>query len=232
MKKFAIFTLAAIMVLGLAISAHAVPTISDTSGETYLYQIFQDPLFNGGVYGSSQAIANAVPILETLPAGLQNFKVTAYATFAGFAQNPGAYPTANPSSLGYFSPTFTNAFPATTDGIFAITDWPNGLSSNAQFGFFDDTTASGGDIKYTQLALNSGNLSQSNGLIFQISANHYIVAFEDGAGVGRLGDSDYNDLVLNIQTSAVPVPPSALLMGSGLFGMGLLGWRRRFSRQA
>jgi hypothetical protein len=188
-------------------------------------QIFADLLFNGGDFSSSQAIANNVPIVETLPAGLQKLTVSAYATFAGFTQNPGFYPAGNTSILEYMSPLFTAAFPATTDGIFAITDWPANAFSVAQFGFFDDTTASSGDIKYTQLALNSGGFTQSNGLIFQISGNHWIVAFEDGAGARSLGDMDYNDLVLNV--TAVPVPPSALLMGSGLLGLGLVGWRRR-----
>jgi len=226
-KSLAFLVMGLALLLTGAINAQAVPTIDDpANGETHLYQIFADPLFNGGSFASSQAVANTLPILETLPAGLQNVKVTAYAKFAGFTQNPGDYPAGNSGSLQYWSPPgFTNAFPTTVDGIFAINDWPNGIFSTTQFGFFDDTTASGGDIKFTELALNSGALSQSNGLIFQISANHWIVAFEDGAGANSLGDKDYNDLVLNFTANVVPVPPSALMLGSGLLGMVAL--RRR-----
>jgi hypothetical protein len=226
MKMIGVFALAAIMVMGLTMSAQAVPTISDpwnpvTGAEKNLYQIFANPLFNGGSFANSQAIANTVPIVETLPSFSQ-FTITAFAKFAGFTQNPGAYGAVDPTILTYFS-TVTHAFPATTNGIFAINDWPLYLGIMPH-GYFDDTTASGGDINYTQLALNSGGLSQSNGLIFQITPTHYIVAFEDGAGVNSLGDKDYNDLVLNVNTAPVPIPPSALLIASGL--LGLVGFRR------
>ncbi len=52
-----------------------------------------------------------------------------------------------------------------------------------------------------------------------------IVAFEDGGSSQPLGDMDYNDLVLNMTFTQVPLPPSMVLMGSGL--LGLVAWRRR-----
>jgi hypothetical protein len=232
MKKMFLLLSVSVMVLGIAFSAQAAPTIIDpwnpaiNTDELNLYEIFADSHFMGVSYLSSQAIANSLNIVETLPANVQ-IQVTAYATFAGFTQNPGFYSAGNTSSLQYMTPSFTNAFPANTDGIFSINDWKAGTyNTTGTVGFFDNT--SGGGIKYTELALNSGGLGQSNGLIFKISDNHYIVAFEDGAGAKCLGDKDYNDLVLNVTTRPVPAPASAFLLGSGL--IGLVGTcRRRFT---
>jgi MYXO-CTERM domain-containing protein len=225
MRKMVIF-MALALVLSGAISAQAAPTIDDPgNGETHLYQIFANSLFNGGNYASSQDIANNVPIVETFASGLP-FKVTAYATFAGFTQNPGAYFSGSPGPTQYFSPGLTSAFPTlgSQNSIVAINDWPAGQFTGGVIGLFDDT--SGGGIYFTELAANNGGaLGQSNGLIFKISNTHYIVAFEDGGGINSLGDKDYNDLVLNVTTSAAPLPPSAFLLGSGL--LGLIGWRRR-----
>ena len=118
MKKIVIFVLSAIMVMGLAISAQAVPTINDpwdpVSGpEKNLYQIFADPLFNGGVFATSQDIANTVPIVETLPPGLQDITVSAYAKFAAFNQNPGFILRLTPPSINIFLPLAQTFLPLT-----------------------------------------------------------------------------------------------------------------------
>jgi hypothetical protein len=221
MKKIYVLGIAALLVLGFALSAAAV-TVSDGS-ETGLYQIVQNPLFGSlPNYFSSQAFADAYTIVETLPGPGLIIAVDAYAKYAGFTQNPGFYWAGSYFPTQYIYPLYTATnFQASADGIFAITDFPANIHTNGVIGLFDNT--SGGGIKYTELAGNNG-VVQSNGLIFKISDTHYIVAFEDGIGVNSLGDWDYNDLVLDIRTSAVPVPPSALLMGSGL--LGLIGFRR------
>ena len=57
----------------------------------------------------------------------------------------------------------------------------------------------------------------------------WVYLYNDGHPFA-LGNGIYNNI--NVTGSPVPVPPSLLLLGSGLMGMGLLGWRRRNSFQA
>jgi hypothetical protein len=221
-EKFCKLGLAVALILGAALTAQAAPTIYDPSnGEEHLYQIFSD--FGGANFLSSQAIANKVPIVETLPAG--QITITGYAVWAAFTQNPGVYSAGNPNSTMQYLAPFTGVFPTNGDVTQTISAKP--ITVNTPFGFFDDT--SGGGIKYTQLGLNdSGQLGQSNGLIFEISPTHYIVAFEDGEGPNALGDQDYNDLVLNVKYSPVPVPAAILLFAPGLAGLAAV--RRKFKK--
>jgi len=54
----------------------------------------------------------------------------------------------------------------------------------------------------------------------------WVIAWEDlPADAGKF-DADYNDLVLEVTVSPVPIPPAILLLGSGLVAM--IGVRRRF----
>lgn len=52
----------------------------------------------------------------------------------------------------------------------------------------------------------------------------FAIAFE-GRGIDCLIFADFDNVSLT--TQCVPLPPSALLMCSGLLGLGLVGWRRR-----
>lgn len=75
--------------------------------------------------------------------------------------------------------------------------------------------------------------SKSNFAFFRQSdlSDTWWVGVEDlqdatgNGATGLEGLGDYNDLVVRI--SAIPLPSSVLLLGTGLLGLACLGWRRR-----
>lgn len=219
MKRIHVLAIVALLVLGSAMSASAV-VINDPwpagggGAEADLYDIVQNPLFGSlPNFGSSQNFVNNYGTLQTLPGG--SGRITAYAKYASFTQRPGIYQSQVPGN----SALFPAPFPVGANGIFAV-NLPY-FAGVSQYGFLDELN-NGQYRIYTEPNLNAGGLT--NAVIIPITANHMIVAFEDGAGASLLGDKDYNDLVLNVTTCATPVPPTALLIGSGL--LGLIGFRR------
>ena len=58
---------------------------------------------------------------------------------------------------------------------------------------------------------------------FEDGKSYYVVGYEDGHP-----DDDFDDLVIAFE--AVPIPPSALLLGSGIIGLIGFGLRRRSAR--
>ena len=199
MKKLGIFALASIMVMGLAISAQATLIINN-SAEPTLWSIIDGWT---GLSLNQNDLQNATA-LGTLSAG--SYAIVDYAKYAGFSQTIDV-PSGNLLNL-------------TSGNVNTPSNIP--FSEVASFGFSD--TSSGGGTRTT---VNQNPPNQSYGFIFNLGqfnpafAGQYVVAFEDGAGC-RYGDSDYNDLVAHVST--VPVPPSALLLGSGL--LGIIGVRR------
>lgn len=102
------------------------------------------------------------------------------------------------------------------------------ISLASTFGFFDYDNVS--NPTYLASTQNQNGVNQSSGFIFDLGlinaayAGNYLVAFEDGGSSKPLGDGDYNDLVFEVRANAVPIPPTVLLLGSGL--LGLVGLRR------
>ncbi|MGO8762807.1 MAG: hypothetical protein ACLQUS_12545 [Desulfobaccales bacterium] len=242
----------ALLLMGLTLSASAV-TINDIwapynggaggtggTGEQNLYAIVDQMLSTtaytnsgtatGGLQasGSGLTLSGTGLLPATTPTGTWTYTITSYyASFAGFTQDPGTFAAGNTSTSLVGSP-----FPTASglDQIVPVGAGGIALStpSSLTMGFADHYTGSSTGTKYTQSSLNSSGAV--NGLIFQVgTSNEWIVCFEDGDSSQPYGDQDYNDLVFLVtgNFTSVPVPPSALLLGSGLLGLVGLGWRRR-----
>jgi hypothetical protein len=243
MRKFVIIVaLGVTLILGLTLSAAALTINNAPSGELNLYEVF-----NG--FGLLPTLSSNAQLITTYPTVLQNLSTDPgipgfyweyalsgyYASYAGFTQDPGTNPQGSPTPKSYFHDLVGSPFPTPPNlnqikMIGPLVFTPS-TDASGNFGFFDETV--GGGTKYTEKSLNNTfgqPYPQSNGLIFQVdSTNQFIVCFEDGDAGQPLGDMDYQDLVLEITRTlkVIPIPPSAVLLGSGLLGMAGLGWWRR-----
>jgi hypothetical protein len=59
---------------------------------------------------------------------------------------------------------------------------------------------------------------------WNLSTNSFVLA---GGGVPRENYNEYSLTILSGEVTQVPIVPSGFLLGSGLLGLGLLGWRRQ-----
>jgi len=64
----------------------------------------------------------------------------------------------------------------------------------------------------------------------QFSGNVWYVAVEDLPLCSS--DKDYNDMVFRVTNLSAPVPPSALLLATGLLGLAAVSWRRKEDRRS
>jgi hypothetical protein len=156
---------------------------------------------------------------------------------------------ANPGFLfvdgGAFSLNLATPFTASTftaDNIFGnpitITNVPGEVSTFGNFNISYNTGNSGANptnsgrfysAMFTVTGLASGvtldNLFAPNELGY-IAAAHIGVIGTEGA-TGTLAVTGFAADGISGNTPPVPVPPSALLLGSGLLGLALVGWRRK-----
>ena len=107
---------------------------------------------------------------------------------------------------------------------------PTNVNLPTYFGLFLDVN---GTIYYSQDSLDaSDNGYQHFALVINKNdPTTWYLGMEDmPVGPNGTGDRDYNDMVVALSPlppSGVPIPPSVLLLGSGLLGLGALGWRRQ-----
>jgi hypothetical protein len=140
----------------------------------------------------------------------------------------------------YFEFTYTTAssgqvsfyMERSTSGSSSFSSFSSGFTDGFVYVRLNVAGDSGGTVEITNLTINGTNLgtyasgttdsfiyfSDNNSLFtdLTITGEANFSAF-DGGGVPKF----------EFALAPVPVPPSALLLGSGLLGLGLLGWRRQ-----
>lgn len=150
-----------------------------------------------------------------------NGSATAIAKFASFGQEFGYIPDLN--DPGFLDDAFVPLFtvPGGTDGIGL--GGPSAPLSSGNVPFLWALNPSGAPLWTSLPSQNSDGLDHMVTWRVLDRPNTWVIAWEDIEGVS---DRDFNDLVLEVQVSPVPIPPAFLLLGSGL--VGLLGLRKRF----
>ncbi len=126
-----------------------------------------------------------------------------------------------------------------TDGNVVATGWELGSTAT---GFHLTVLGTSTAPTHTIIGLpdGSGNYSNANSSIIGGGGSEVHNPFLFGTSaapvefllsISGIDDTTrVTDVALSFGTTAganIPIPPSALLMGSGLLGMGLVGWRRR-----
>ncbi len=149
-----------------------------------------------------------------------------------------------------FGPFATPGFPApivlkSTSGV-SLTDGGGAAGASIAPLAFDGFPIDGIATNYTSdaaVTAISNHWGTDPGFSFLTADDTQVANFSFGPASGSgspndaffeivsftLSANDTTGLSGNCRFDAVPIPPSVLLFGSGMLGMGLLGWRRRLS---
>ena len=114
--------------------------------------------------------------------------------------------------------------------------------SGTSYGFYDYVcyAASAGVCTsfelYTTGNGNSGTFSVNGAdswnhfALFELASGSYVLGFTGQNGIFGEGEGDFQDTVIELQSTGVPEPGTVAIMGLGLAALGLFG-RRRFAKK-
>lgn len=229
-----------VSILLTATSASALTTVFDNTnppGEMDLYEIYN------AVYETSFTAtsgAGGMDDLQVSENGIFNLtglsgSASYVVRYAGHEQRFGYYTsTGSPTgdytiSGGAISGDYHHLFDALPSGqVILDGSGPSGTIDSTPFGFYLNSPSGGSSVWYSEVGLNTG--AKDHLVVYRaldsdghIISNRFLIAWEDL----NLGDTDYNDLVLEIELGPpVPEPSTMALI---LMGIGGVAMRRRFS---
>lgn len=182
--------------------------------------------YNPNQYLSGSAVANANgvgtnngPAAFNLVRNTNSLIMTLLGVNTSGVDAFGIYDTTHPSSL---TPIFTTSTaPLTT---------ANESGGYASYGFY---ITNAGQTWYSNTALDTTDGNHQHFVLFSFAAdpNVFYLGISDWLyNNGGTGNGDYQDLVIRLNSDAVPEPATFGLMGLGLIGLGYARLRSRKNR--
>ena len=153
-----------------------------------------------------------------------NGRATAKAKYAGKTQDFGYI--ADKGAAGFDDDSFVSLF-TVSGGIYSMgLSGPSAVLDEGNVPFLWALKPSEAPLWTSLPSQNDDGLDHMVTWKVVDTPHTWVIAWEDlPADAGKF-DADYNDLVLEVTVSPVPIPPAILLLGSGLVAM--IGVRRRF----
>jgi len=237
--KFWVMAMAALAVVSTPAMATYVDDDSNPDSELDLYQIYN------ALYGTSFSSTAEMSYLQLSTSEDELFdlatltdppstSVDFIARYAGYQQRFGYYTYDDQDNVVYNFLFDVLAPGLVTDGTGA-----SGVITDEPFGFYDDAPIDGDNVWHSEQSLNDdgedhmvaywapcydsyGNLQYDDEDNIIACDECFIIAFEDR---WELGDTDYNDLVVEVCPGIIPEPSTAGLL---LLGLGAVLAHRRF----